>query len=56
MALWRVQATSIFVSATVVSAREGSSRLKALSGLPPPSLVDMLHVTGGGFNTRGFNT
>jgi len=47
MALQKVQATSISVSASHVSAREGSFKLQALLGLPPLSLVDMLHVTGG---------
>jgi hypothetical protein len=31
-------------------AREGSSRLEVLWGLPHLSLMDMLHATGGGFN------
>jgi len=44
-----VQATSI--SRQVVIARKGSSRLGVLSGLPPLSLVDMLHAIVGGFNT-----
>ncbi len=35
------------------TAREGPSRLGVLWGLHPPplSLVDMLHVTGGGFGS-----
>jgi hypothetical protein len=34
-----------------VTAKEGSSRLGVLWGLPPLSLVDMLLATGGGFST-----
>jgi hypothetical protein len=37
--------------AVTAGEREGSSRLEVLSSLPPLSLVDMLHVTGGGFGT-----
>jgi hypothetical protein len=45
MALQRTHATSI--PRWAVIAREIFSRLEALSGLPPLSLVDMLRVTGG---------
>jgi hypothetical protein len=34
-----------------LAAEEGSSRLGVLWGLPPLSLVDMLHVIGGGFGS-----
>jgi hypothetical protein len=37
----RVKAASI--SRRAVTAREGSSRLGALSGLPPLSFLDVLH-------------
>jgi hypothetical protein len=47
MALQKVLAISISVSARHVSGREGSFKLEALLGLPPLSLVDMLHVIGG---------
>ncbi len=47
MALQRAHATSISKGA----AREGSSKLGALLGLTPRSLVDMLHVTGENFET-----
>jgi sulfite exporter TauE/SafE len=47
MALQRAHATSISKRA----AREGSSKLGALWGLIPCSLVDMLHVTGEDFET-----
>ncbi len=33
-------------------AREGSSRLGVLWGLSPLSLVDMLHMIGGGFGAQ----
>jgi len=46
---WRAQAASILRRA--VTAKEGSSRLGVLWGLPPLSLVDMLLATGGGFST-----
>jgi hypothetical protein len=39
--LGRAKAASI--SRQVVTAEEGSSRLGILSGLPPLSLLDMLH-------------
>jgi len=39
--LGRAKAASIWRRA--VTAREGSSRLGVLSGLPPLSLLDMLH-------------
>jgi hypothetical protein len=46
----RAQATSI--SRQAVAASEcSSSRLGALPSLPPLSWVEMLHVTGGGFDT-----
>jgi len=50
VALQRAQATSI--SRQAVTAGECSSRLGALWGLPPLSLVDVLHVTNGGFDTE----
>ncbi len=49
MALQIAHAASI--SRWVVIVGEGSSRLGASLGLTPLSLVDMLHVTGGGFDT-----
>jgi hypothetical protein len=50
VALQKAQATSVLSQA--VAAREcSSSRLGALSSLPPLSLVDMLHAIAGGFNT-----
>jgi hypothetical protein len=48
-ALQRVQAAAIL--RWTVIAGEGSFRLGLLSGLPPLSLVDMLHATGGSFDT-----
>jgi len=38
----------------VVTAGEGSSRLGVLWGLPPLSLVNLLHVTGGGLGSYWF--
>jgi len=48
MALQRTQATSI--SRQGFTTREGSSKLGGLLGLPPLSLVDMLHASSGGFS------
>jgi hypothetical protein len=48
MALQRTQATSI--SRQAITTREDYSKLGSLSGLPPLSLVDVLHASSGGFN------
>jgi hypothetical protein len=45
----KTQATSI--SSQAITAREASSRLGVLLGLPPLSLVDMIQTTSGGFGT-----
>jgi hypothetical protein len=49
VALQKTQATSI--SSWAIIAREASSRLGVLLGLPPLSLVDMIQATSGGFGT-----
>jgi hypothetical protein len=51
MVLWRVKIASI--SRWVIIAREGFSRLGVLSSLPPLSLVNMLHMIGGGLVLNG---
>jgi hypothetical protein len=48
MALQRKKIASI--SKWVITTREGSSRLRVLSSLPPHSLVDLFHSTSEGFN------
>ncbi len=48
MDLERTQATSI--SRQAITSRKGSSKIGGLWGLPPPSLVDMLHSASGGFS------
>jgi hypothetical protein len=49
MALQKAHVASISRCAVIV--REGSSKLGTLLGLTPFSFVDMLHATGGGFDT-----
>jgi hypothetical protein len=39
----------VSISKQAIIAREGSTRLGVLSGLPPVSLVDILQAIGGGF-------
>jgi hypothetical protein len=45
---WIIDITSI--SRRAVVAWEGFSKLGVIWGLSPLPLVDLLHVTGGGFN------
>jgi hypothetical protein len=49
MALQRARVASI--SRWAITVGKGSSKLGVLLGLPTLSLVDMLHVTSGGFCT-----
>jgi hypothetical protein len=49
MALQRAQVASIL--RWVLIAGKGCSKLGVLSGLPTLSLVNMFHVTNGGFGT-----
>jgi hypothetical protein len=52
MALQKPQATSN--SKHAITAREGSSKLGGLLGLPPLSVVDTLHASSGGFSILSF--
>jgi hypothetical protein len=52
MALEKTQATSN--SKHAITPRDGSSKLGGLLGLPPLSLVDTLHASGGGFRILWF--
>ncbi len=45
------RAQSASISRTAVPAREGSSKLGVILGLSRLCLVDMLHVSGGGFGS-----